>query len=156
MDVINVCSFTISGLQQGIDKIAKLCKNWSLNCTPHPKSDGCQEGRGFKKNDSWQMEGHKLEEVREIIYLGVKLKNTGDWRSGEDRNKNQSSSESIVAVHKCLIRMTNLRVRMLEKIYGMIYESRMLCGAEIWGLEWGGKQWKGCRGGLYRKINKNP
>lgn len=42
MDVITVCSFTISGLQQGIDKVAKFCKNWSLNCT-HPKSDGCQE-----------------------------------------------------------------------------------------------------------------
>jgi hypothetical protein len=44
---------------------------------------------------------------------------------------------------------------MLEKIY-MLYESRMLCGAEIWGMEWGRKQWKGCRGGLYKKINENP
>jgi len=38
----------------------------------------------------------------------------------------------------------------------MIYESRMLCGAEIWGMEWGRKHWKGCRGGLFEKINKNP
>ena len=51
--------------------------------------------------------------------------------------------------------MPNLTVRMLEKIY-MLYESRMLCGAEIWGMEWGRKQWKGCRGGLYKKINENP
>jgi hypothetical protein len=36
------------------------------------------------------------------------------------------------------------------------YDDRILCGAEIWGIEWGGKQWKWCRGGLYEKINKNP
>jgi len=64
MDVITVCSFTISGLQQGIDKIAKFCKKWSLNCThpPHPNSDGCQErGENLKgmtlgawKDKSWK------------------------------------------------------------------------------------------------------
>jgi len=30
--------------------------------------------------------------------------------------------------------MPNIRVRVLEKMYDMIYESRMLCGAEIWGM----------------------
>jgi hypothetical protein len=33
------------------------------------------------------MEGQKLEVVREIIYLGVKLKITGDWRRQKQESK---------------------------------------------------------------------
>jgi hypothetical protein len=33
------------------------------------------------------MEGQKLEVVREIIYLGVKLEITGDWRKQKQESK---------------------------------------------------------------------
>jgi hypothetical protein len=56
MDVITVCSFTISGLQQGIDKIAKFLHELKPKLYPlptHPKSDDCQEREEkLKKNDS--------------------------------------------------------------------------------------------------------
>jgi len=50
-----------------------------------------KKGGKTQKNDSWHMEGQKLEVVREIIYLGVKLENTGDWR----RQKQESEQFRI-------------------------------------------------------------
>jgi hypothetical protein len=46
-----------------------------------------REGGKLKKNDSWHMEGQKLEVVREIIYLGVNLEITGDWRRQKRESK---------------------------------------------------------------------
>jgi hypothetical protein len=41
-----------------------------------------KKGKELKNNERWHMEGQKLDIVREILYLGVKLESRG---AGEDR-----------------------------------------------------------------------
>jgi hypothetical protein len=48
-------------------------------------------------------------------------------------------NQTLVAIDKCLARTPEMRVATLENVYGMLCESRMLYGVEIWGLEGGWK-----------------
>ena len=79
----------------------------------------------------------KLEAINDITFWGLKLESTGGWRRQRATIKT-IGSHSLIAFDKCLTRMPNMRVNLSEQIYEMIYESRMLYGAVIFG---GGGGW---------------
>jgi hypothetical protein len=49
-------------------------------------------------------------------------------------------NEALLAINKCLARTPDIRVKILENIYEMLCESRMMYGIETWGLKGGWKQ----------------
>jgi hypothetical protein len=49
-------------------------------------------------------------------------------------------NQSLVAVDKCLTRTPDMRIQLLENVYETVCESRLMYGAEIWGLDEGWKE----------------
>jgi hypothetical protein len=49
-------------------------------------------------------------------------------------------NQSLVAVDKCLTRTPDMRIQLLENVYEMVCLSRLMYGAEIWGLDEGWKE----------------
>jgi hypothetical protein len=43
-------------------------------------------------------------------------------------------NQSLVAIDKCLTRTPDMRIQLFENVYDMVCESRLMYGAEIWGL----------------------
>jgi hypothetical protein len=46
----------------------------------------------------------------------------------------------LVAIDKCLTGTPDVGVKLLENVYEMVRESRMMYGVEIWGLKRDGKR----------------
>jgi hypothetical protein len=49
-------------------------------------------------------------------------------------------NQSLVAIDECLRRTPNMRVQLLGNVYEMVCKSRLMYGAEIWGLDEGWKE----------------
>jgi hypothetical protein len=47
---------------------------------------------------------------------------------------------ALVGIYKCLSITPNIKVWMLENIYEMVYESRIMYGIEVWGLNEASKE----------------
>jgi hypothetical protein len=77
-----------------------------------------------------------IDVVNETRYLGVTLESTGRWNSYEMKQM-AKGNQSLVAIDKCLTRTPDMRVQLLDNVYEMVCESRMMYGAEIWGLDEG-------------------
>jgi hypothetical protein len=67
----------------------------------------------LNNNERCHMEGHNLEIVREITYLGIKLESTKDWR-GQKVRITTTGSHSQLAIDKCLTTMPNRRASILH------------------------------------------
>jgi hypothetical protein len=61
-------------------------------------------------------------------------------------------NQSLVAIDKCLTRTTDMRVQLLENVYEMVCQSRLMYGAEIRGLDEGWKEIDIIHGRLCKKI----
>jgi hypothetical protein len=61
-------------------------------------------------------------------------------------------NQCLVATAKCLTRTLDMRVKLLENIYEMVCESRLMYGAEIWGLDEGWKEIDVIHGRLCKKM----
>jgi hypothetical protein len=44
-------------------------------------------------------------------------------------------NHTLAAIDKCLAKIPDERVKILENIYEVICESKLMCGVEVWGLE---------------------
>jgi hypothetical protein len=60
--------------------------------------------------------------------------------------------QSLVAIDKCLTRTPDVRIQLLEDVYEMVCELRMMYGAEVWGLDEGWKEIDIIHGRLCKKI----
>jgi hypothetical protein len=49
-------------------------------------------------------------------------------------------NQSLVAIDKCSTRTPDMRVQLLENAHEMVCESKLMYGAEIWGLDEGWKE----------------
>jgi hypothetical protein len=63
----------------------------------------------------------EIEVVKEINYLGVTLESSGAWS-----NQKVKGIQSLVATDKCLTRTPDMGVKLLENVYEMVCESRMM------------------------------
>jgi hypothetical protein len=83
-----------------------------------------------------------IEVVNELSYLGITLESTGGWNKHRKKQivKGNQSLLAILAIDKCLSRTPNMRIQLLENVYEIVCESRMMYGAEIWGLDEGWKE----------------
>jgi hypothetical protein len=85
----------------------------------------------LKNNERWHMQGHKLEIVSEVTYVGIKLESKGGWRRQKSRITT-IGNQSLLAIDRCLTTMPNMRVNLLQQIYQTKCEYRMLHEADIW------------------------
>jgi hypothetical protein len=94
------------------------------------------------------MENQQIEVVMEINYLGVTLESSGGWSKQKAKQK-VKGIRSLVAIDKCLT-----RVKLLENVYEMVCESRMMYeyGVEIWGVEEGWKEIDKIHGRMCKKV----
>jgi hypothetical protein len=65
-------------------------------------------------------------------------------------------NQSLVATDKCLSRIPDMRVQLLENVFEMVCESRLMYGAEICGLDEGWKDIDIIHGRLCKKILRIP
>jgi hypothetical protein len=72
--------------------------------------------------------------VDEINYLRVTLKNTGGC-SEQKARLTADGSQSVVDTGKCLAKTVDIKAEILENVYEMITESKVMCGVEVWGSE---------------------
>jgi hypothetical protein len=49
-------------------------------------------------------------------------------------------NQSLVAIDNCLSRTPDMRVKLLENVYEVVCESRLMYGGGIWGLYEGWKE----------------
>jgi hypothetical protein len=79
-DNLAIGSFTVNGLQRGIDQIVKYCTDWNLKCNLKKTKILFFKKRGkLKKNEKWFMYDKLMEVVNELSYLGIALESTGGW-----------------------------------------------------------------------------
>jgi hypothetical protein len=97
------------------------------------------------------MENQQIEVVKEIDYLGVTLGSSRGWRKQKAKQK-LKGLQSLVTIDKCLTRTPDMGVKFLGNVYEMVYESRMMYGVEIWGIEEGWKQIDKIHGRMCKKI----
>jgi hypothetical protein len=64
-------------------------------------------------------------------------------------------NQSFLAINKCLTKMPNMRLHMLQQVYKAMCESKILYGAQISGI---GKGWKIVDGkrGILQKVLRIP
>jgi hypothetical protein len=85
----------------------------------------CKKGGKLKNSDRWFMENQQIEVVKEIDCLGVTLESSGGWGKQKVKQKVRGI-QSLVAIDKCLTRTPDMRVKLLESVYEMACESRMM------------------------------
>jgi hypothetical protein len=76
------------------------------------------------------LENQQIEIVKGINKLGVTLQSSGGW-SKQKTKQEVKGIQSLVAFDKCLPRTPDMGVKLLEKVYEMVCESRMMYGVEI-------------------------
>jgi hypothetical protein len=87
----------------------------------------------------------------ELSYLGITLESTGGWN--RHRKKQMvKGNQSLLAIDKCLSGTPDMRIQLLENVYETVCESRMMYGAEIWGLDEGWKEIDIIHSRLCKKI----
>jgi hypothetical protein len=68
--------------------------------------------------------------MKEIIWDFFFLESNGDWNR-QRRNVITKGNQTLLAIDKCLARTPDIRVRILENIYEMLCDSRMMYGIEM-------------------------
>jgi hypothetical protein len=63
-------------------------------------------------------------------------------------------NQTLAAIDRCLIRTPDMKI--LENVYEVVCESRLIYGAEIWGLEDGWKEIYVIQGRLCKKVLRIP
>jgi hypothetical protein len=89
--------------------------------------------------------------VKEIDYLGVTLESSGGWRKQKAKQK-VKGVQSLVAIDKCLTRTPDMGVQILQNVYEIVCESRMMYGVEIWAVEGGWKETDKIKGRMCKRI----
>jgi hypothetical protein len=77
------------------------------------------------------MHGNNIKVVDEITYLGITLENTGS-REKHKKKITVRGDQTLIAINRCLARIPDMNIKMLENIYEMISESSMMYGIELW------------------------
>jgi hypothetical protein len=92
-----------------------------------------------------------IDVVSEISYLGITLESTGGWN--RHRKKQMvKGNQFLLAVDKCLTRTPDMMVQLLGNVYETVCGSRLMYGAEIWGLDEGWKEIDIIHGRLCKKL----
>jgi hypothetical protein len=77
-DYLAIGSFTVNGLQRGIDQMVKYYGDWNLKCNlKKTKIFFLRKGEKFKNNEKWFMYDQVIEIVNELSCLGITLESTG-------------------------------------------------------------------------------
>jgi hypothetical protein len=80
------------------------------------------------------MYDRSIDAVDEINYLGVTLDYTGGWNKQKAKLR-AKGSQTLAAIDKCLVKIPDATVKILEKVYEMVCESKLMYGAKVWSLE---------------------
>jgi hypothetical protein len=155
-DDLAIGSFTVNGLQKGIDQIVKYCSDWNLKFgLKKDTNTSFYEWGKTENNEKLFMYDKLIDVVNEISYLGVTLESTGEWNRHKMKQM-VKGNQSLVAIDKFLTRTPDRRLQLLENVYEMACESRLMYGAKIWGLDEGWKETDIINGRLCKKILGRP
>jgi hypothetical protein len=117
-DDLAIGSFTVNGLQKGIDQIVKYCSDWKLKCHLKKTKILVLKGGKLKKNEKWFMYDQLIDAVNEISFLGVTLESTGEWNRHKMKQM-VKGNKFLVATDKCLPRIPDMRVQLLQNVSGI-------------------------------------
>jgi hypothetical protein len=97
------------------------------------------------------MHSNNNEVVDEITYLGITLENTDSWEKLK-KKITARGNQTLIAIDRCLARIPDMNVKMLENIYEMKSESSMMYGIELWGVYDAWKEIDTIHGRFWKKI----
>jgi hypothetical protein len=137
-DDLAIGSFTVNGIQKGIGQIVKCCSDWNLKCNLKKTKILISKKGGKLKKEKWFMYDQLMDIINEISYPEITLESTRGWNRHEMK-ETVKGNQSLVAIDKCLTRTPDMRIQLLENVYEMVCESRLMHEAEIWGLD---ERWK--------------
>jgi hypothetical protein len=89
-----------------------------------------KEGHKLKATERWKVNGQNTEVVHKFSYLGVTLYSTGSWNKKETLVK-MKGDQALRAIDKCISVTPNIKVQMLENVYEMVCESKIMYGIEM-------------------------
>ena len=92
-----------------------------------------KKGGKLKAPERWKVNGQNVEVADKFSYLEVTLVNTGSWNKQKTLVKIKGY-QALKAIHKCISVTPNIKAHMLENIYEMVCESKIMYGIELWGL----------------------
>jgi hypothetical protein len=111
---------TVNGMQKAIDQILMNCEDCGIKCNLNKtKITVFKKGGSLKQYERWTMHGNNIEVVDEITYLGITLENTGCWEKHK-KKITARSNQTLIAIDRCLARIPDMNVKLLENIYEMI------------------------------------
>jgi hypothetical protein len=109
-------SFTINGLQKGVDQVTKYRREWNLKCNPNKtKILVFKKGDKLKKDERWFVNDHEIEVADEINYLGVTFESSGGWNR-QKLKVMAKGNQTLVAIDNCLARTPDISVKILENV----------------------------------------
>jgi hypothetical protein len=92
-----------------------------------------KKGGKLKATERWKVNGQNIEVVDKFNYLGVTLDSTGSWNKQKTLAK-MKGHQALRATDKCTAVTPDIKVQMLENMYEMVCESKIMYGIEVWGL----------------------
>ena len=84
----------------------------------------------MKNSERWYMYGQRFQVLKEFIYTTVKAESQGEWRRQKERTKVKCKI-SLKATEKCLMRVPEMKIKVVENIFAIICEFIRLYGVEI-------------------------
>jgi hypothetical protein len=96
-----------------------------------------QKESKLKKGNRLTVNNRQIEVEDEVNSLGVTFQSSGGWNR-QKLKKVAGGNQTLVAMHKCLVRILDTRVKTIRNVCGMSSESRTVNAIDMWGLhgEW--------------------
>ena len=134
-DDLVLCSHTVDGLQQLLDKLKIYCDYWNLEVNKEKtKVMVFKKGTRLAKKEHWNYGRYNLETVREFKYFGIIFSCNGLWKKHMKEGTKKARVSSLQILKMCS-RCPYLPLSLLLRIYDATVKSALLYGAEIWGPE---------------------
>jgi hypothetical protein len=135
-DDLTFSSFTNNDLYKAINQVTKYCTEWNLKYNiKKTKILGFKNGDKPKNDESWVANHQEIEVADEVNYLEITFERSDGWKRQKLKIR-AKVNQTLVAIDKFFARSPDLRVKILENLYEMLDESRMLCGIEILRPRW--------------------
>jgi hypothetical protein len=77
-----------------------------------------KKGGKLKRDERWFVNDHKIEVADKINYL----RSSGSWNR-QKLKVMAKGNQTVIAIDKCLARTPDIRVKILENVYGILSES---------------------------------
>ena len=136
VDDMCLISLTPIGLNRMLSKLEKYCDKWNLKINVNKTTVLiCKKGIKQSKHENWIINKNVIEKINNIIYLGIKINNTGTWSSHIKHNYNIGKA-ALSRIDRIKTKLPDIKLTLLKKkLYFSLVESKIVYGCEAWFID---------------------